>query len=88
MDIAGREDLVERLTKLAVDPYAPATVLITHHLEEIPAGFTHALMLRDGRVVASGPIAQTITENNLALTYAMDLALTATPTGRYSAFKR
>ena len=88
MDIAGREDLVERLTTLAVDPYAPATVLITHHLEEIPAGFTHALMLRDGRVVASGPIAQTITENNLALTYAMDLALTATPTGRYSAFKR
>ena len=88
MDIAGREDLVERLTTLAVDPYAPATVLITHHLEEIPAGFTHALMLRDGRVVASGPIAQTITENNLALTYAMDLALTATSTGRYSAFKR
>ncbi len=85
MDIAGREDLVERLTTLAVDPYAPATVLITHHLEEIPAGFTHALMLRDGRVVASGPIAQTITENNLALTYAMDLALTATSTGRYSA---
>ena len=88
MDIAGREDLVERLTTLAVDPYAPATVLITHHLEEIPAGFTHALMLRDGRVVASGPIAQIITENNLALTYAMDLALTATSTGRYSAFKR
>ncbi len=85
MDIAGREDLVERLTTLAVDPYAPATVLITHHLEEIPAGFTHALMLRDGRVVASGPIAQIITENNLALTYAMDLALTATSTGRYSA---
>ena len=79
---------VERLTTLAVDPYAPATVLITHHLEEIPAGFTHALMLRDGRVVASGPIVQTITENNLALTYAMDLALTATSTGRYSAFKR
>jgi len=45
-------------------------------------------MLRDGRVVASGPIAQIITENNLALTYAMDLALTATSTGRYSAFKR
>ena len=52
MDISGREDLVERLTALAADPYAPATVLITHHLEEIPAGFTHALLVRDGGVVA------------------------------------
>ena len=44
MDISGREDLVERLTALAADPYAPATVLITHHLEEIPAGFTLSLI--------------------------------------------
>ena len=88
MDISGREDLVERLTALAADPYAPATVLITHHLEEIPAGFTHALLVRDGGVVAAGPILSTITEANLAATYDMDLALTVTPAGRYSAFKR
>lgn len=88
MDISGREDLVARLGALAADPYAPATVLITHHLEEIPAGFTHAMLLRQGRVVAAGPIAQTITEENLAHTYGMDLALGATATGRYSAFKR
>ena len=88
MDISGREDLVERLSALAADPYAPATVLITHHLEEIPAGFTHALLLREGQLVAAGPIAQTITEENLARTYGMDLALTTTATGRYSAFKR
>ncbi|MFW7365919.1 MAG: ABC transporter ATP-binding protein, partial [Rothia mucilaginosa] len=73
---------------LAADPYAPATVLITHHLEEIPAGFTHALLIRDGGVVAAGPILSTITEANLAATYDMDLALTVTPAGRYSAFKR
>ena len=83
MDISGREDLVERLSALAADPYAPATVLITHHLEEIPAGFTHALLLREGQLVAAGPIAQTITEENLARTYGMDLALTTTATGRY-----
>ena len=88
MDISGREDLVERLSALAADPYAPATVLITHHLEEIPAGFTHALLLREGQLVAAGPIAQTITEENLARTYGMGLALTTTASGRYSAFKR
>ena len=88
MDISGREDLVERLTALAADPYAPATVLITHHLEEIPAGFTHALLIRDGGVVAAGPVLSTITEANLAATYDMDLALTVTSAGRYSAFKR
>lgn len=88
MDISGREDLVERLTALASDPYAPATVLITHHLEEIPAGFTHALLLRDGSVVAAGAIDQTITEHNLAQTYGMNLVLTSTKVGRYTAFKR
>lgn len=88
MDISGREDLVERLSALAANPYAPATVLITHHLEEIPTGFTHALLLREGQVVAAGPIAQTITEENLARTYGMNLTLTVTSTGRYSAFKR
>ena len=86
MDISGREDLVERLSALAADPYAPATVLITHHLEEIPAGFTHALLLREGQLVAAGPIAQTITEENLARTYGMDLALTTTATGRNITF--
>ncbi|GGH57350.1 ABC transporter ATP-binding protein [Rothia aerolata] len=86
MDIAGREDLVARLTELATDDFAPATILVTHHLEEIPSGFTHALMLRDGRVVASGPIEQTITEENLRETYGMDFKLSKTENGRYSAF--
>lgn len=86
MDIAGREDLVARLTELAQDPFAPATILVTHHLEEVPAGFTHALMLRDGKIVAAGPINETITEANLRDTYGMDLALTVTENGRYSAF--
>ena len=55
LDLGGREDLVARLTRLAHDPLAPTMVLVTHHVEEIPPGFTHALLLRAGRVVAAGP---------------------------------
>jgi iron complex transport system ATP-binding protein len=54
MDLGGREDLVRRLSRLALDAEAPASVLVTHHVEEIPVGVTHALLLRDGRVVAAG----------------------------------
>ena len=56
LDLGGREDLIGRLTALAVDPDAPALVLVTHHVEEIPPGFTHALLLREGAVVAQGPV--------------------------------
>ena len=56
LDLGGREDLVRRLGAIAADPYAPAMVLVTHHVEEIPPGFTHVLLLRDGKVVAAGPI--------------------------------
>ena len=88
MDIAGREDLVKRLTHLALDPYAPATILVTHHLEEIPAGFTHALLLREGEIVAAGPIEETLTQANVSATYGLDLDLTIHESGRYSAFAR
>lgn len=88
MDIAGREDLVKRLTHLALDPYAPATILVTHHLEEIPAGFTHALLLREGQIVAAGPIEETLTQANVSATYGLDLDLTIHESGRYSAFAR
>ena len=54
LDLGGREDLVRRLAELAQDPDAPAMVLVTHHVEEIPPGFTHALLLREGAVVARG----------------------------------
>ena len=54
LDLGGREELVARLTDLAADPDAPATVLITHHVEEIPPGFTHALLLKEGEVGRAG----------------------------------
>ena len=55
LDIGGREELVADLATWARDPARPPIVLVTHHLEEIPPGFTHALVLKDGRVLAPGP---------------------------------
>ena len=56
LDLGGREDLVRRLGLIAADQAAPALVLVTHHVEEIPPGFTHVLLLRGGRAVAGGPL--------------------------------
>ena len=69
LDLGGREDLVARLARFALDPAAPTMVLVTHHVEEIPPGFTHALLLRAGRVVASGPLPQVLTGALLSETY-------------------
>jgi iron complex transport system ATP-binding protein len=75
LDLGGREDLVRRLGELAADVYAPALVLVTHHVEEIPPSFTDVLLLREGRVVAQGPIEITLTAENLERTFGMPLEL-------------
>lgn len=75
LDLGGREDLVRRLGSLAADIEAPAMVLVTHHVEEIPPSFTDVLMLRAGRVVAAGPIELTLTEANLSETFGLSLVL-------------
>jgi iron complex transport system ATP-binding protein len=75
LDLGGREDLVRRLADLAADPAAPSLVLVTHHVEEIPPGFSHVLLLRGGRVVASGPIGPTLTADSLAETFGLPLVL-------------
>ena len=75
LDLGGREDLLARLSALAGDTEAPALVLVTHHVEEIPPGFTDVLLLRDGAVVAAGPIETTLTAENLTETFGMPLTL-------------
>ncbi len=87
LDLGGREDLVSTLSVLAADPDSPATVLVSHHVEEIPPGFDNALLLRKGKVVAAGPIEQVITEDNLSAAFAMPLVLTHED-GRWSARRR
>jgi iron complex transport system ATP-binding protein len=84
LDLGGREDLVTRLSDLAHYHFAPAQVLVTHHVEEIPPGYTHALLLREGRVVASGAADDVLTAGNLSDTFGLPLDLTRTG-GRFAA---
>src|SRR3712207_2469826 len=84
LDLGGREELVHKLGELARDEAAPAMVLVTHHLEEVPPGFTHAMLLRDGGVVAAGPITEVLTADNLSKTFGLDLDVTVNA-GRYTA---
>lgn len=75
LDLGGREDLVARLGDMAMDPDAPATVLVTHHVEEIPPGFTHAMLLAEGGVTASGLIEDVITSENLSSAFAQAIVV-------------
>ena len=75
LDLAGREDLVRTLGVLAVGVDTPATVLVTHHVEEIPEGFTHVLMLREGRVLSAGTLDDVLTEASLSECFEMPLGL-------------
>ncbi|HSE55778.1 MAG TPA: ABC transporter ATP-binding protein [Nocardioidaceae bacterium] len=87
LDLGGREDLVSTLTVLAMDEMSPATVLVSHHVEEIPPGFTHAMLLRKGRIVASGPMEEVLTEQIISATFGMPLQLTQED-GRWAARRR
>ncbi|MCC2308681.1 ABC transporter ATP-binding protein [Cellulomonas chengniuliangii] len=75
LDLGGREELVGALAELARDRRSPVMVLVTHHVEEIPPGFTHLMLLRDGRVHAAGPIEETLTPENLSSAFGIDLVV-------------
>lgn len=75
LDLGGREDLVRRLGRLARDPIAPSMIMVTHHVEEIAPGFTHVLMIRQGRVLAAGPIDLELTSRNLSLCFGLPLVV-------------
>ena len=87
LDLGAREDLLSRLATLAADPDSPATVLVTHHVEEIPPGFTHAMLMRDGTVVAQGLLEAVLTKDNLSKTFGVDLVLRRSGE-RYFAYRR
>jgi iron complex transport system ATP-binding protein len=87
LDLGGREDLVSTLSVLAMDGVAPAIVLVSHHVEEIPPGFTHVLMLREGKVVVAGPLDHVMTEENLSRTFGMPLVVQH-EAGRWAARRR
>ena len=75
LDLGAREALLRTLGRLTADPASPALVLVSHHVEEVPSGFTHALLLRSGEVVASGPIRQVMRSSNLSACFGLPLLL-------------
>ena len=75
-DVHGCLDQLEAMHRaIAADLAAPALVLVTHHVEEIPPHFTDVLLLREGRIVAQGPLEITLTEANLEATFGLPLEL-------------
>ena len=84
LDLGAREELLALLSGYASVPTTPAMIMVTHHVEEIPVGFTHVLLLRDGAVVASGPIGETLTEAALTDTFGVPIRLSEDG-GRFAA---
>jgi iron complex transport system ATP-binding protein len=84
LDVGGREQLVGDLERWALDASRPPVVLVTHHLEEVPPAFTHALVLRGGRVLANGPLVETMTDAVLSEAYGVALQVVH-DRGRWSA---
>ncbi len=73
LDVGGREELLVSMAVLAADPGTPPIVLVTHHLEEIPPGFTHGLLLREGRVLAAGPLGDVLSDERLGEAFGVPL---------------
>jgi iron complex transport system ATP-binding protein len=84
LDLGGREELVAALAELAADRRSPVLVLVTHHVEEIPPGFTHLLLLADGKVHAAGPVDEVLTSDNLTAAFGTPLQVEQSD-GRWTA---
>lgn len=85
LDLGAREELLHLLGSYASSSAAPAMIMVTHHVEEIPVGFSHALLLAEGEVFAEGPIDEVITDENLTGAFGLDLVVSRTDDGRRSA---
>jgi iron complex transport system ATP-binding protein len=86
LDLGGREQLVGALGVLVDDPSAPPMVLVTHHVDEVPPGFTHAMLLRSGRVVQMGPIDDALSSESLSACFGLALRLERRANGRLTAW--
>ncbi|CAN5560062.1 ABC transporter ATP-binding protein [soil metagenome] len=85
LDLGAREELLLLLGEYASAKSSPAMVMVTHHVEEIPPGFTHAMLLADGKVRVAGPIAEVITGQHLSDTFGLELVVSTSEHGRYAA---
>jgi iron complex transport system ATP-binding protein len=88
LDLGGREQLVAALDDLASDPAAPPSVVVTHHVDDIAPTSTHAMLMRAGRVLRSGPVGDVLDAEALSATFGLALELERRPNGRFSAWAR
>jgi len=84
LDLGSREELMRLLGDYAMSPSAPVILMVTHHVEEIPAGFTHALVLKDGRVHSAGPISTTLSSEVLSSAFGVPITVSRFA-GRFAA---
>jgi iron complex transport system ATP-binding protein len=84
LDLGARERLLARIGELAADRDTPPMILVTHRVEEVPRSFTNALLLRHGRVVAAGPLPETLTSEHLSSCFGLPLEVSVA-LGRYAA---
>ena len=84
LDLGGREDLLRRFAEYSTDPFAPASIVVTHHIEEIPFGTTHALIIKNGLIAVSGPVASVITSEHMTAVFGIKIDVTAS-NGRFFA---
>jgi len=75
LDLGGREDILNRISRYLNEPSSPASVIVTHHIEEIPTGTTHALFLKNAQIYAAGPILETLTEANIKDVFGVDVKI-------------
>jgi iron complex transport system ATP-binding protein len=84
LDLGGREDLLRRFAEYSTDPLAPASIVVTHHIEEIPYGTTHALIIKNGLIAVSGPVSSVITSEHMTAVFGINIEVTAS-NGRFFA---
>lgn len=84
LDLGSREELVRLLGEFAISPTAPIIIMVTHHVEEIPPGFTHALVIAEGRIQSAGPISSTLDSDTLSATFGIPITVSRFA-GRFAA---
>jgi iron complex transport system ATP-binding protein len=84
LDLGSREELVRLLGEFATSPTAPVIIMVTHHVEEIPPGFTHALVIAEGRIQSAGPIGSTLDSDTLSSAFGIPITVSRFA-GRFAA---
>jgi len=87
LDLGGRESLLSDLDGLLAEPAGPTVALVTHHLEELPVGIQRVALVRDGRLVHDGEVAEVLTDGPVSATFGVEVAVRRHE-GRYTATVR